>query len=455
MSRDIVLICLDSIRKDVFDDVATRIQAQSDHSFENCRAASSWSAPSHASMISGLLPHEHAVTTHSRAFDSLPEEQTIFSALGEYRTVGISANVYAGPTYGFDQYFDRFFTLRNEVRFPDAHRPEEMDYTMTPRGVYAYIKDCVGSDQPLKSLVNGFTRGLDSATEVVEWAFDEGARPGLKIAREQLQGNTRPTFVFLNLMEGHIPYRPARYLDSGFYDVPRGWSSAEKGVWELIEGEYDERYWTMRNQLYRSTVDYLDQCIADFVRSLDEETTVIVTADHGDNHGTEQDEGLANHKSSLSEGLLHVPLSIVNGPGLERQTGQHLSHLALPDLIVGCRNGQIPDIKSDRAFAELGGMSPGPDPETEQEYYDRAMRCAYDGSEKIVWDSVGNCSRYEIDVGRANWQRYRNEINAPPSWASDRFEMDISGFKSAALESEESPAIDKSIAKRLENLGYM
>jgi hypothetical protein len=406
-------------------------------------------------MVSGLLPNEHEVTTHSRSFDSLPRADTVFDDLDGYRTVGISGNIYAGPTYGFDRFFDSFFVVNRENRFPRALSPSADGYDMSGGGLSSFLSDAVADDRTVKSLANGVSAFLDSATDIASRAFDEGAKPGLRIAREELRATEEPTFVFLNLMEGHIPYRPAQYLDGDRYDVPDGWSSAEKGVWELFDDDYDEQYWDRRNQLYRATVDYLDRRIASFVQSVSDETTVIVTADHGDNLGTAVDGGLANHKSSLSEGVLHVPFEIINAPDTSEQTGAHLSHLALPDLLPGLSEGRIPDVTSDRILAELGGMSAGPIPDSDYEYYDRAIRCAYDGTEKVVWDSLGECSEYRIDPASANHQERVTDLGRPPSWATARFSTDISSFKSAIVEDGDDVDVDESTAQRLEELGYL
>lgn len=455
MDRNIVLLCLDSVREDIFDETAVRIQELANISFDSCRAASSWSAPSHASMISGTLPSEHNVTTHSRSFDSLSREDTVFADLRQYRTVGISGNIYAGPAYNFDQYFDSFFTLERGIRFPRGLSPYASDYDMSFSGLSSYFLDSINHDNSINSLSNGFTTFLDKISDIPSQIFDQGAKPGLRIAYEELQKTNKPSLIFLNLMEGHIPYQPARYLNSDLYDVPDNWNSDKKDVWELIENEYDERYWNRRNQLYRATIDYLDRRISKFIQSVGEETTVIITADHGDNLGTEVDEGLANHKSSLSEGVLHVPLHIINAPEISEQTGEHLSQLSLPKLISGIQEGHIPDLTSDRIFAELGGMSAGPDPETRYKYYDRAMRCAYDKSEKIIWDSLGDCAKYDLDSDSSNYQIYVNEIDQPPSWAREFFKEGILEFKSRIIENRSEVNVDESTVQRLEELGYL
>lgn len=455
MNQSIVFICLDSVRKDVFDEVAERVKKLADVSFDNCRAVSSWSAPSHASMISGELPNEHEVTTHSRSFDSLSRESTIFGDLDEYRTVGISGNTYAGPTYNFDGYFDSFFKLNRSTRFPRALSPNSDDYGMSFSGISSYISDAISDNTVIKSGINGGVCLLDSRTAIPSRLFDQGAKPGLRIAKEELQDANTPMFIFLNLMEGHIPYQPARYLDGNLYDVPSGWSSNEKGLWELFQDDYDEQYWNRRNQLYRATVEYLDRRIFEFVQSINEETTVIVTADHGDNLGTEIDEGLANHKSSLSEGTLHVPFYIINSPDIDEQTEEYLSHLSLPKLIKGVQKGHIPNLTSDQIPAELGGMSAGPDPPNEYDYYNRAIRCVYNKHKKITWDSFGNCTKYQVERGMINHQRYITEMDEPPSWARDDFDIDIGEFKSGIIKDSDEVDIDTSTAERLKELGYL
>jgi predicted AlkP superfamily pyrophosphatase or phosphodiesterase len=59
MPRNVILLVLDTVRKDYFDEYASQIQSLSDVSFSQCRTASSCSVPSHASILTGELPHEH------------------------------------------------------------------------------------------------------------------------------------------------------------------------------------------------------------------------------------------------------------------------------------------------------------------------------------------------------------------------------------------------------------
>jgi len=54
--RNVVVICLDTVRKDYFDRYAPRLQDRADVIYDQCRAVSSWSVPSHASMFDRGAP---------------------------------------------------------------------------------------------------------------------------------------------------------------------------------------------------------------------------------------------------------------------------------------------------------------------------------------------------------------------------------------------------------------
>lgn len=466
--RNIILVCMDSVRKDYFDSTATRVPQMADVSFNQCRAASSWSAPSYASMISGLLPHQHDVNTHSKYFDSLTVEETIFDTLDEYRTVGISANVYAGRNYGFDVYFDDFVEVASHIPFPMGTNPQSYLHsqdTGTIGSYLAFIAHSFREPSTLKSLANGLagvTRAVTSTFSLPR-LVDEGAKGALRAAKNELRKENEPTFMFISLMEGHLPHKPALHLDSSYYDCPITWSSEQRDVWDLCLSEgYDEQYWTQRNQLYRASIDYLDRII-DKLRTIvdrqtNRETSIIVTADHGENHGTKVDEGLANHKSSLSEGLLHVPLYLINPPhGYRSDEEQFFSHLAMPDLIEAMAYGETPDVFSEKIPAEIVGMSPGPDPDSDVnlEYWDRMIRCGYNDSMKVVWDSLGRVSEFRLDESHPAWQQEQSSLEHVPIWARGLFDTPLGEYKEEALRNNRSLRIDDDTKERLEELGYL
>lgn len=466
--RNIVLLCLDSVRKDYFDRYAPRLQEATDVSFTQCRAASSWSTPSHASMFTGSLPSEHGVHTHDRSYTSISREDTFLDKLDEYTTIGTSANVFVSGAYEFDRLFDQFDEIAPACRDPEGLDPREFVRQCPSNGFEQYVRYFAAAlkhKNPRRSLSNGFLKEIHQLTRTGRLPKfpDDGATAVFRAAKCRIKHTAEPYFAFLNVMDAHTPHQHVLGYDRDLHDAPNTWTSTKKSVWELVDRSRDHTdYWKIRRALTGAAVDYLDRktmtFIDEIVHESDTETTVIITADHGDNLGGETDEFLANHKSSLSEGLLHVPLAIINPPhGFDSPGNEYVSHLDLGRLIVGLANNTIPDITRNRAPAELIGMSSGPEPPDEYDYeeWDRMIRCLYEGTSKITWDSQGNRTAYEIDMDRANWQQeISGDVDIPAS-ASSFFETPITEYKRQARRAQRSESIDSATANRLEELGYL
>jgi arylsulfatase A-like enzyme len=230
-----------------------------------------------------------------------------------------------------------------------------------------------------------------------------------------------------------------------------------------IQGnEQNLRYFS---DLYGASIDYLDRVLVDFLdileRAVDRETTVIITADHGEELGTEAEDRRIGHLGSLGEGLLHVPCQIVNPPaGWEPADDGYFSHLDLGQLVQSLVAETEPDITSDRAVAEIvGGMSEdfeAPLTNEEFDYWNRMQRCAYDGTRKIVWDSMGNATAYEPDWDDDCSERRLAVDVDTPSWYGDLFDIEIAKYKRQARKQEvDDERIDGVTESRLSDLGYL
>jgi hypothetical protein len=184
--------------------------------------------------------------------------------------------------------------------------------------------------------------------------------------------------------------------------------------------------------------------------------TAIVTADHGENHGEESAKGMANHKSSLSDQVLHVPLEIVNPPKHATHVSSRFTLLDLPDMVTALLNGGWEAPVRDVVPAELIGRSAGPYPENlDQEYYERTIRAAYKHRTKIIWDSLGNCERYEIDSSVPSEQKLSAERIRVPNWAKEQFPNGINEAHSIARSGhDDGQKISRSAETRLNRLGY-
>ncbi|RBI60717.1 sulfatase [halophilic archaeon] len=463
MKQNIILLVLDSVRKDFFDEYAVRIKARSDYSFKECRAASSWSAPSHASMFTGLLPHEHGVSTYNRKMGSLTDYETICDLLQGYHTVGYSANMYASPAYGFDSEFDSFIEVPRYQRYPEALNAVSYFHKSDKEGLdlyMDYLQESISNEYPIKSLINGSLAQLKQLAmeQPIPDPVDDGAKLMIREIRETLRTATEPTFVFANFMESHEPFGHIWGLDKSIHGVPSSWTSASADRWDLIYDQdlYDDHVSRLKG-LYAANIDYLDRLIASLIDSLsnmERETTIIVTADHGENLGNYTDDELFGHTSSLSDGLLHVPLEVIN---LDRSAtiSEYISHLQLPKFIENISNGEDDIPTSECIFSEVLGMAPGPQPPEDQTYWKRGIRCAYSDERKYEWDSLGNKREFTVPKGTPNHQKQIDELETIPEWARDGFKNTISKAVSEAEKEETTTEVDAATEARLNDLGYM
>ena len=468
MARNIVLICLDSVRWDYFRQYATQLMDRADVVFEQCRAASSWSVPSHASMFTGVLPSRHGVHSHNFDFSTISKKDTFFESLPSYEILGISANSFVSSTFGFSDSYDRFVDTDPINRFPEGLDVRTLDQTSISSQILGLLKELYTHDYPVKSLSNAILAQINSLSRAlpIPQLLDSGARVVSRQMAALASSAIEPFFLFGNFMDAHGPLTPTRQFDSAIYSVPLTWNSPDHiDAWEINQAndlESYEQQLKYYRELYGAAIDYLDRTVVKLINTINRDTThdttFIITSDHGENLGYDADERLFSHVSSLSESLLHVPFLLVNPPsGYEATEGGYFSHLDLGTLIAGFAEDTSPDVFRDEVVAErigIGSMNPDFDDETYR-YWDRMLRCAYSGPEKFVWDSLGNVEKYRLDLDRPCYQSRCDDLTAKPAWVDQFFETDIQAYKRQAAAGDGDRDIDESTEARLKNLGYL
>jgi len=261
VTRNVALVVLDTVRKDYFDDHAPRLQDAADCTFEQCRAASSWSVPSHVSLFTGELPSEHGVHAESFGadfdFGALAGERFL-ADLDDWRQVGLSANSYVNAHFGADELFDAFqdFSIGShpaESLFTEGKTVDEYIHRTDEGGAIrrhlGYLAECLRHDHPVKSLANGAWAKIGPRAK--HWPIpelvDDGAGVITETATRAAEDGDEPTFFFLNYMDAHRPLRNLVQHDRGRHDVPDSWSSTQIDKWELnredaATPEYTENY---------------------------------------------------------------------------------------------------------------------------------------------------------------------------------------------------------------------
>ncbi|WP_157972333.1 sulfatase-like hydrolase/transferase [Saliphagus sp. LR7] len=467
MSRNVVLICLDAVRKDYFDRNAPRTRAAADLAIDGCRAASPWTVPSHGSAFTGRLPSETGIYDPDVDFGTL-EGDTFLSVLSDHTTIGVSANPWLSSTFGFDSLFDRFEYADYGTLFSAGMDAREFVDRVPDAGLQRgarLLREAAAHDHPAKSVANAVAAKVRSRTTRfgVPALTDDGAGTVSRRLREATDEVEDPFFAYVNLMDGHDTHRPHVRLDRDRYSAPVDWDSTGVNKWAYNadpsrrEPTYLRRY----RELYAANIAYLDSVLADlfeYFAATPRETTVIVTADHGENLGYAADDGLIEHVGSLTEALLHVPLYVINPPEGLRIGDGYVSQLELGRLVRAAANDD-PDAASDlareRIPAELVGTRlpsmDRADADLDTDYWSRSIRAVYEGERKYQWDSLDNRYEYAIDAGRPCWQnRVADGIEIPPE-AHDLFATEIGSVDPDGAAAD----VDGDTASRLRDLGYL
>lgn len=260
--------------------------------FENAIATSSWTFPSHASMFTGLLPHQHGANYSSPlATGCLTLAQALESE--GYDTAAFVANTLwfmpaRGMDRGFDVYDDNSFSLLHNFR-----------KTLGGRGfqeVYSHLRGAGDFDRKDARQLNH---------EIFDWLGHRSKSPFL---------------MFVNYYDAHDPYVAPRPYDKFF--GPTSASLSRRGRSVLHAQQASQR---LSAEDTASLIGAYDNCLAFLDRQVGElltflanspdgsNTIVVITSDHGEAFG---EHGCYGHgRCGLNRELLHVPL-IVFGPGI-------------------------------------------------------------------------------------------------------------------------------------------
>ncbi|MDQ2056441.1 sulfatase-like hydrolase/transferase [Halobellus sp. H-GB7] len=465
MKRNVILLILDTVRKDYFDKYAQNIKSISDISFDNAFAASSWSTPSHASILTGKLPHQHGVHANSLSFKNLDREETFLSDLNNFQKIGTSTNVFAGPEFGFDSLFDHFLYVSRNGGITGGLDMDTFSRTTDSVGIHRYWRYLFESWKKgvlLRSAINGTTAKIHDITRSINLPrlWDYGAQAIVSGSKNEIIGGSEPFFFFANFMEAHSPYEDCLLYDRSISQVPRGWSNSVED-WEInaqnnsIE---DASEIENRRRIYSGAVDYLDRIIAPFVEALIEQTsrdtTVIITSDHGEALEHSDVPPKWGHVGSLSHSLLHVPLEIINPPDdYSPETEALFSHLDLAELITAFSQDQSVSFNRSVVPAERIGLGVSQDVgPADYDYWNRGIRCIYEQEKRIEWDTLGEVK--EFNINGPSREQFSQPLNKLPDLYREMFDAPINQYKNDNVLNT-ADDLSESVKEGLEDLGYL
>jgi arylsulfatase A-like enzyme len=396
--------------------------------FENCYANATWTLPSYATLLTGLMPHEHSLI--GGEYQTLARDHLTLAQLLR------SAGWFTRAIVAVD-WLTRAFNLERGFVKHEAH-----------------------VDSPVSGRLRIYQR------RVVDFVSHPRARP---------------YFLFAHYFDTHDPYDPpapwARMYYAGDPRDPANTSLAViHGPRNRVEHTVEQRYrWLdgITDLQYAAGVTFLDHHIGEVIAAMRasgelDRAIVVVTADHGE-HLTEHDIYFT-HRYPYEENL-HVPL-LIRLPGAEHG-GRRVSELvALLDvlptllellqvqapyplegrsLVPLLRGSALPAAKGTLAglhFAEYGADVPG---------YTKAVWNARWRLIRFVEPDSTWVELYDRQVDRAETRNLAGEhsdVVAELQAALDRRFPTSSPLSSAGAPAEAAP-LDAEALERLRALGYI
>jgi arylsulfatase A-like enzyme len=297
--KNIVIISIDSARADHFSSYGydrpttpnmDRMASQG-VLFENAIAPSSWTLPALASVLTGMLPHQHGGDTFRGVDSSVTSLAEALRKRG-YETAGFNANPFYGLSgWGIGQGFQPYDDDATSVSY-------NLSRTMVGRLAVQPTYQNFHLYQPF------FRR---SAAEVNQEIF-----------RWFRHRSDLPYFMFINYYDVHAPYLAPPPYDERFGRVSD--EIARLNTWLMVHKSNSVTP-DQRNSLiagYDNTLAYMDFEIGKLVEFLSSSpdwanTVVFITADHGEAFG---EHGVYGHGKDLHREEIHVPLIVIGGHGI-------------------------------------------------------------------------------------------------------------------------------------------
>jgi arylsulfatase A-like enzyme len=253
--------------------------------FERAVATTSWTLPTHVTLLSGRYPTGFAADWLAPMDDSVPHLAEVLSRRG-FATGAFVANLnYTTRETGLARGFARWRDYRRTTR------ELLLSSSLLQSDLVRDLRAAAIARNPLEAL---------KALARFRWSSSDrylghDRKPADVVVDEFLawEGGVdgRPWFAMLNFFDAHAPYKPLPPFDTMF--AAGGPTAAYEGAIATIDRELGRLFDTLR------------------ARGAYDRTIVVVTSDHGELFG---EHAMWEHGDHLYLPLLHVPL-VIRAPG--------------------------------------------------------------------------------------------------------------------------------------------
>ena len=249
------------------------------------------------SVFTSTLPLDHG------GYERLSEDRTLVSeALSRagWRSVGVHANPWLGEKYGYGRGYTEYRDV-GEFGLPGLEPARQ------------FLLDNFSLDHPVYQAAQYVYRYAQKPLRAVT-----GDAAEIEVAREALEEADDEAFVWTHLLEPHAPYTPPkRHREAvGVPEVDANPAQLVTRAQREPES-FTERERQIVRGLYAASVRHADEKADTLLETVDDDTLVIVTADHGE---ALFEHGQVGHEPNLHNELIHVPFLIRPPRSVESNT---------------------------------------------------------------------------------------------------------------------------------------
>lgn len=350
---NVLLVSIDSLRRDYLGCYGARFPHAEGRSptprldrlaaegvrLADAYAPSSWTLPSHVSLMTGLSPVVHGVETDLHAMD--PGQPTLAGVLHAhgYQTAGVFSGPYLEPSWGFGAGFDRYTAAYGaDVAAASRELGRSIDEIARAwsAGDAATAESLLWQRRTRYERVRKLSHADVSSERVTAAGLAE---------LDRLVAAKKPWLLFLHYFDVHYDYIPPAPFLTRFDPDYRGAMTGRDFLGNPAIGVPDPALtdgWIRRASprdaehlmaLCAGEVAWVDQHVERVLARLaqlgqEDRTLVVVVSDHGDEFF---EHGGIGHRRNLFEELMRIPL-LLRLPGRLPAGGVVTGRVSLTDV---------------------------------------------------------------------------------------------------------------------------
>lgn len=352
--------------------------------FDNAFATGPYTTES----VPGFIAGQHSYNGcyfNSSAWKAIPENsETLASFLKRngFDTRAVLSNPHLTAERNFDAGFDVFRNLETTGKDPK----KDADDDGHGRSITPSTHDIKTRMQSYNSLFTPYTPPYVAHRLYQYWTgwASHRAKRVLDEFLDEIKDASEPLFGWTHLMDLHAPIHPDVGNSSTLRNLLRDT--------ERVTGLDSDGY----RRLYDDALEYVDYQLSEFIDNLTDcgmwdDTTLIITADHGENLYDRN--GLYGHpRHHHYDELLHVPLLVRTPDGPSRRITHPFSLAWLHEVIADCASISEGDFPANSGS---DGLLDGNPP-----------------SEFVVTDTVDE-NGHTITVRDSTWKYLRHDVSPP------------------------------------------